>query len=164
VKPLVLATLLAFPALTFAQATAFDECFTGAATRYTINKSLLVAIARTESQMNPNAQSPKNKDGSYDIGLMQVNSTWLPTLKQYGLSKADLLSACTNIYVGAWIMANNISRHGATWNAVGAYNATTMSKREIYVAKVRKNFQESPAEPVVPPPVKKAVVIRVASN
>lgn len=139
-KPLFLAALLLCPSLGFAQANSFDECFTSAAMRYSINKSLLVAIAQTESHLNPAALSRENQNGSYDIGLMQINSAWLPTLNKYGVTLKDLRSACTNIYVGAWIMANNISRHGSTWNAVGAYNAKTISKREIYIAKVQKNL------------------------
>jgi soluble lytic murein transglycosylase-like protein len=163
VKPLVLAALLMSPALSFSQATAFDECFSGAATRYTINKQLLVAIAQTESKLNPAALSPTNKDGSYDIGLMQINSSWLPTLKKYGIAASDLHSACTSIYVGAWILANNISQHGATWKAVGAYNAKTPSKRVAYVQKVQRNLKLTEVEPVAPAPIKK-IEIRVASK
>lgn len=134
----VVLSLVSLPALS--QDTRFDECFAGAATRYSINKSLLVAIAKTESNLNPLAVGAANKDGSYDVGLMQINSSWIPTLRKYGISNNDLLSGCTSIYVGAWIMANNISRHGATWRAVGAYNASTNSKRELYVSKVKKNL------------------------
>lgn len=123
-----------------AQGTPFDECFSGAATRYSINKALLIAIAKTESSLNPSVIGPINKNGTYDIGLMQINSSWMPTLRKYGITNNDLLSGCTSIYVGAWIMANNISRHGATWRAVGAYNASTNSKRELYVSKVQKNL------------------------
>lgn len=140
-KRLAIAALIAIPALSFAQTpAAVDECFTGAATRYSISKPLLVAIGQTESKLNPAAISPTNSNGTFDIGLMQINSSWLPKLKKYGVSLSDLRQACTSIYVGAWIMANNISVHGSNWNAVGAYNAASTSKRQIYVAKVQKNL------------------------
>lgn len=163
-KSYLVAALMVCPVVAVAQASAFDDCFAGAATRYGINKSLLVAIGETESHLNAAALGPANKDGSYDIGLMQINSSWLPTLRKYGLTEKDLRSGCTNIYVGAWIMANNISRHGSTWNAVGAYNAKTISKRVLYVQKVQKNFKEIPAQAVVPPPITRKVEIKVASN
>ncbi|WP_241839293.1 lytic transglycosylase domain-containing protein [Rhodoferax antarcticus] len=141
-KSIFFVLCLVTPVFSMAQAVPFDQCFSEAAQRFSINKSLLMAIAKTESNLNPRAIGPTNKNGSFDIGLMQINSGWLPTLDRYGISYADLRLACTNIYVGAWIMANNISSHGQTWKAVGAYNAKTTSKREIYVYKVRKNLNE----------------------
>ena len=44
-RRLALATLIAIPALSFAQTPdAVDECFTGAATRYSISKPLLLSL------------------------------------------------------------------------------------------------------------------------
>lgn len=119
----------------------FDDCFSKSASRYSIDKDLLLAIARTESNFNPNAIGPKNENGSYDIGLMQINSGWINTLKSYGIGESDLFNACTNIEVGTWILAQNIEAHGATWMAVGAYNAKSIAKRSVYVGKVFNNYQ-----------------------
>lgn len=123
-----------------ADALPFEECFTHAADRYSVDKTLLVAIAQTESRLNPNAIGPRNENGTYDIGLMQINSGWIETLSRYGISRTDLVDGCTNIQVGAWIMANNIAVHGSTWRAVGAYNAKANDKRVKYVSKVQKNY------------------------
>ena len=60
--------------------------------------------------------------GSRDIGLMQHNSSWLPTLAGHGIAEHNLFDACTSIHVGAWILAGNVSRLGYTWEAVGAYD------------------------------------------
>lgn len=62
----------------------FDRCFEQAANRYGLNKRMLVAIARTESALTPHVIGPRNQNGSYDIGMMQINSSWLPTLAKYG--------------------------------------------------------------------------------
>ncbi len=114
-----------------------EACFEGASKHYSVDKNLLKAIAITESGMRSNVIGPLNKNGSYDIGMMQINSGALPTLAKYGIGKSELLDACTNIHVGAWVLATKISRFGKTWKAVGAYNASTESKQIIYVKKVQ---------------------------
>ena len=115
-------------------------CWDDAAARYQINSALLRAIARTESGLNPQAVSP-NRNGSRDIGLMQINSSWLPLLASHGIAERDLFDPCTNIYVGAWILAQNFQRLGSDWNAIGAYNARTPALRRAYAWKVYRNLQ-----------------------
>lgn len=118
----------------------YGSCFHEAAARYEIDKRMLVAIAKTESGLRAGSIGPKNANGTYDIGLMQINSAWLPTLSKYGITESNLKNACTNIHVGAWIFAQNIQAHGPTWKAVGAYNARTPSKQAAYANKVNKNY------------------------
>ncbi len=54
-------------------------CWEQAAERYGVSPELLYAIARTESGLDPQAIG-LNRNGSRDIGLMQINSAWLPKL------------------------------------------------------------------------------------
>jgi soluble lytic murein transglycosylase-like protein len=100
-------------------------CWEQAAQRYSVSADLLIAIARVESRLNPHAlnRSHVARTGTYDIGLMQINSAHLRALAQYGIRERDLLDACTNIHIGAWLLAQKFKRHGATWDGVGAYNA-----------------------------------------
>lgn len=112
---------------------------------YGVNEYLLYAIAKTESSLNPKAIN-RNKNGSYDVGLMQINSSWFPTLRKFGIAEEDLYDPCVSIHVGAWILADNMRRLGNSWNAVGAYNSSKPDLRVKYAQKVYRNI---PAEVLV---------------
>lgn len=100
-------------------------CWSDAERLYGVSSHLLFAVARVESNLQPGAmnQSHRARNGSYDIGLMQINSSHLPKLASLGISENDLLEPCTNIKVGAWLLADSFARRGVSWDAVGAYNA-----------------------------------------
>lgn len=119
-------------------------CFEEAASRYQVPSVLLKAISRVESAGNPNALN-RNKDGSVDIGHMQINSRWLPKLSHFGISRDQLWDPCTNTLVGAWILAQNVQRIGYSWNAVGAYNAASPEKRDRYARKVSEAMKRERA-------------------
>lgn len=114
-------------------------CWDEAAARYGVNPYMLYAIAKTESGLNPSAIN-RNKNGTYDLGLMQINSRWFPTLRRYGIDERQLYDPCTSIQVGAWILAQNMQRMGNTWDAVGAYNASKPALRLKYALKVYRNI------------------------
>lgn len=112
-----------------------NACFEQAANRYHIPVKLLKAISTVESGGNASALH-RNPSGSFDIGHMQINSSWLPTLAKYGITQANLLNPCVNTHVGAWILANNFRQVGYNWKAVGAYNAKSPDKADVYAHKV----------------------------
>ena len=114
------------------------SCWHEAAARYQVSPALLYAIAKHESALNPDAVSAPNADGSVDIGLMQINSKWLPTLAQFGITERHLHDSCTSVHVGAWMLAQNFRRLGFTWRAVGAYNAKNEQKRSRYARAIHR--------------------------
>lgn len=114
----------------------YDACFAYVGAYYHVNPLLLRAIAAQESGFNPNSIG-KNANGSYDIGVMQINSSWLPRLARAGISASRLISdPCLNIAVGALILKKNIDSYGMSWTAVGAYNASSKGRRAIYAGAV----------------------------
>lgn len=121
--------------------TDINQCFVEAGKMYNIHPNLLWAIAKVESRFNPYAIN-RNSNGTYDIGIMQINSSWLPVLKTYGLKdKRHLWNPCYNIHVGAWILGQCIQKYGYTWTAIGCYNATSRTKRVKYINKVWKELK-----------------------
>ncbi|AOK04173.1 transglycosylase SLT domain-containing protein [Burkholderia sp. AU28942] len=128
------------------------DCLDDAATFQKVSVSLLRGIAQVESGMNPNAVNT-NTNGTVDIGLMQINSTWLPTLAREGITRESLFDACTNAYVGAWILSQNIRQLGANWNAIGAYNSSSPDKRLAYARKVYDAIRTLPDSPDTPMPI-----------
>jgi len=99
-------------------ATGSAFCFREAAELYGVPAELLIAIARVESGMDPNALNV-NKDGSVDVGLMQVNSAWKSRL---GPGWEAIEDPCFNVMVGAWILRQCIDRYGISWDAVSCYH------------------------------------------
>lgn len=131
-----------------------SACFEASGAKYHIDPRLLWAMAETESSGRASAQNLNHvsRTGTVDLGLMQINSSWLPTLARYGITSEQLMAdPCLNIDVGAWVLAGIIKQQGARWDAIGAYNtactqlkgeACTASRAE-YVRKVWSWYRDS---------------------
>jgi soluble lytic murein transglycosylase-like protein len=117
-----------------------DACIVAAAHYRHIDPALLKAIAIQESGLNLRAVNRNNANGSVDHGPFQINSGWLPKLKKHGITVAQLYDPCISAYVAAWILADSINRHGATWRAVGAYNSPTEANRKAYATLIRQHY------------------------
>lgn len=125
--------------------------------RFNVPKNLLIAIARTESSLQPWVVNVAGKDYhprtkeqalaiiriararnlSHDIGLMQINNWWLSRLR---ISPETALEPKNNVVLGAWILAQEIQRHGYNWKAVGAYHSPNPARQRIYVHAVAKRY------------------------
>jgi len=125
------------------ESSTIEKCFSSAASLYSVEKVLLKAIAKVESNYQCDAIN-ENDNGSADFGLMQINNSWEPKLKKMGISWDNVVhDPCTNIHVGAWVLSSNFSEYGSSWYSVGAYNAgvgrsdRTRRNRLKYVNKVK---------------------------
>ena len=95
----------------------FKNCFQKTAKKENIPVSLLVAVARGESNLNPRAVSKKNA-----VGLMQI--PWPLTAKKLGFSKKeDLFDGCKNIDAGGRYIKELLRRYnGNLFRTLAAYN------------------------------------------
>lgn len=133
IAKLIVIILLSLPSIVNA------FCFDEQEGIYGINSKLLRSIAETESNLNTKVIH-KNQDGSFDIGLMQINSSWIRPL---GLDRQRLISdPCYNVSTGARILSTCIEKHGYTWEAVGCYNAVSKGKRQKYSRKVYSQLKK----------------------
>ena len=106
-----------------------EFCFDEAGVKYGINPIILRAIAKVESNFNPRAIN-RNRNGTYDFGVMQINSSWANNL---GMEQwMTLGDPCSNIKTGAKILGACMKKYGYSWEAIGCYNSQTPDKRDRY--------------------------------
>lgn len=119
------------------------DCFATAATNHGVDEDLLRAIAKVESNYNPEAVNRVSRA----LGEMQIHPVNFAALQKYGITEEDLHQPCTNINVGAWILAGFMRQYGHVWRAVGAYgvgngkSAEVEAARAIYAVKVQKALE-----------------------
>lgn len=116
-----------------------EACIASAASRYAVPVDLVRAVIRTEG--GKTGAISGNKNGSYDMGLMQVNSIHLPEMKRYGITRDYLINnECINIHIGTFILHRALSESQDFWRGVGAYNSKTPVHNERYRKKVWGNL------------------------
>ncbi|MDD4950737.1 lytic transglycosylase domain-containing protein, partial [Sulfuricurvum sp.] len=103
-------------------ATSYDHLFAEAGRDFGIDPSLLKRIATIESSLDPNAIN-HNKNGTSDIGLMQINTIHLRRLSKVGVTRDSLLDPQVNIYVGALLLSSHIRKRGYNLDAIGCYHS-----------------------------------------
>ncbi len=94
-----------------------SHCFSAAATRYELPETLLLAVARGESDFDATARSRANAHG-----VMQI--LWPVTAKHLGIERLSrLYDPCTNIDAGARYLKEMLARYeGNLHLALAAYN------------------------------------------
>lgn len=131
----------------------YANCWQHAASIYGIEPELLYAIAQQESGLKPYVIG-KNKNGSKDLGVMQINSSHLPRLKELGVNEKKLVEdPCLSVVVGASILSDMMKIYGYSWEAVGAYNAGISEKRKVarmhYAEKVWSHYKKIKEEKLI---------------
>lgn len=108
-----------------------EVCIEHAAAHYGAHPDIIRAVMRTEK--GKTGQVHFNKDGSFDIGKMQVNSVHLPELAKYGITQTMLTNdECLNIHVGTYYLQKSIVTAPNYWDGVGRYHSKTPSLKISY--------------------------------
>jgi hypothetical protein len=56
--------------------------------------------------------------------------------------RRDLMNACKNIYIGAWLLKRKINQHGNNAVAIGAYHSETPRERDLYALLIRRQIKK----------------------
>jgi len=140
VKPLYIFLLLVIFTTSSFATTTYNKLFIKYGKLYDIPAELLWGIAKTESNFNAKAYN-KNKNGTFDIGLMQINSVHKAKLLEQNLDLDDLYEPETNIRFGAKILRSCIDMHGFNYKALNCYNGKIANNP--YNKKVLKNIRDN---------------------
>lgn len=117
------------------------DCINLAAIAYHVPATVILSVIKQENGRN--GQAVKNKNGSFDYGVMGVNSIWLPAIAKYGYTKEQIqFNACKNVEVGTWILSQSIAGSETFWNGVGNYNSHTPVFNRVYRTNIHKHFDK----------------------
>jgi len=97
-------------------------CIAAASRRYQVPELLMHAILLKENGRT--GECSKNKNGTLDCGLAQINSIWTSHFQKHGISYEVIKNdACLNIHVSAYILRSFYVKKGMDWGkAIISYN------------------------------------------
>ncbi|MDR0620953.1 MAG: lytic transglycosylase domain-containing protein [Deltaproteobacteria bacterium] len=115
-------------------------CLSDAAERFGLPVTLLGLLMEVESGRV--GEISKNKNGSYDMGPMQINSYWLPLLKKVGLGERSVVDhGCVNVAVAAWILRSHMSRSESLAKTVSDYHSLNPKHGQKYLRAAKKRLK-----------------------
>ena len=119
-------------------------CMALVAQIYSLPPRVLPSIQAVEG--GGNGVVHRNRDGTEDLGVMQINTLWLPTLSRYSkLPVAEvrerlLTRPCYNIAAAGLILRTYLDEtRGDLMQAVGNYHSHTPLLNQGYQAKVLRS-------------------------
>lgn len=113
----------------------FDKYFVEAGEHFGIPPLLLKKIATVESSLNAKCVH-KNKNGTVDYGIMQVNSCHFSELSKYGIDESNIMNPRINIFAGAAILARHIKNGGFSLSVISHYHSRTPKHKEKWSSKL----------------------------
>lgn len=126
------------------------QCLLRASHSFNVPLALLLAVMDVEGGRVGNIEW--NKNNTYDMGPMQVNSCHLQELKKFGITKEDIINnGCINLYAASWIIREHFYRTNNVIEAIGRYHSKTPYFKERYLRKIAlayRNLKQAPA-PVI---------------
>jgi hypothetical protein len=109
-------------------------CIIEAASKYEVPANILLAIAEKEG--GKVGQYVGNMNGTYDIGPMQFNTSYLKELRQYGINEAAVASpGCFPYHLAAWRVRGHLhDDDGDAWTRAANYHSRSPIFNQSYRA------------------------------
>jgi len=123
-----------------------EECVTAALRRYDVHPVVLSLILKVEGGYS--GARIKNTDGSYDLGLAQINTIHLPELRNYGITEKMLINNdCISFGVATWHVRRvaqdqRIDTPEAFYRVVARYHSKTPKYNKSYSRKLMSAAEE----------------------
>jgi hypothetical protein len=131
------ALLVASPATSAGE---LSRCARRAADHFGIPDQVMLGIALAERGWV--GASLANKDGSRDLGPMQINTIHLSELEPLGITEAMIRDdACTNFAVAAWLLRQHYNETHDWPTAVGHYHSRLPEHSAAYIESVRAQLR-----------------------
>ena len=111
-------------------------CSLAAAIKHNVPANVLLAVAEQEN--GSPRRWVRNTNGSYDVGTMQFNTSYVRTLARYGIG-LDAVAApgCYAYDLAAWRLHQSLLHDsGDLWTRVANYNSRTPEINARYRAQV----------------------------
>lgn len=107
-------------------------CSIAAAIRYEIPANIVLAVAEKEG--GKPGQWVKNTNGTYDVGTLQFNTSYLRELASYGITAKDVAKAgCYPYDLAAWRLRQHLLHdRGDLWTRAANYHSRTPSRNARY--------------------------------
>lgn len=120
-----------------------EKCVNAASRHFRINKMVIDSIIDVEGGKIGTVS--KNSNGSFDLGIMQINTIHLSNIKKHfpTVDATDLVyKPCINIAIGTWILSERLKETDSFWIGVGNYHSKTPKYRTRYLQKIFAAFKK----------------------
>lgn len=83
----------------------------------------------------------QNPNGTWDLGVFQVNTIHINELHELGISAEHILNdANVNAVVAGYLLGRHLKNENDIWEAIGSYHSKTPSIKRRYIQAVQSNL------------------------
>ena len=109
-------------------------CSISAAARYKVPANIVLAIAEKEGGRP--GQWKANRNGTYDVGPMQFNTSYLSDLARYGITASEVdVAGCYSFDLATWRLRQHLRNdNGDLWTRAANYHSRTPQYNSVYRA------------------------------